>query len=189
MIGYKKSYPSYINKQFKSKKIDAAFISSIKSKNCNCLNLGIVAKNEVDSVLLLPGKQKKDFQSDTSNALAQILGLKGEVIIGDKALKKFYEDKNNSYIDLAKEWKKRYNLPFVFARFCVNKHYGYFKNLSDDFLSKKIYIPQYILKQYANKTDLSVKQIENYLKKISYKLEYREKKSLKLFLKKFSKFF
>jgi len=183
IIGYKQSYPSYINKKFKTKKIDAAFISSIKSRNCRCLDLGIVAKNEVDSVLLLKGNQKNDFQSDTSNALAKVLGLKGEVIIGDKALKKFYEDKNNNYIDLAKAWKEKYNLPFIFARFCVNNHYNYFDNLASKFLIKKIYIPQYILKQYAIKTELTTKQIRIYLKKISYKLDYKEKKSLKLFLK------
>ena len=37
---------------------------------------------------MLPNKKPKDdFQSKTSNALAKVLNLKGEVIIGDKALK------------------------------------------------------------------------------------------------------
>jgi len=55
IITYKKSYPSAINKQFKKRKIDAAFISSVISKKCKCLDIGIVAQKEVLSVLSLKG--------------------------------------------------------------------------------------------------------------------------------------
>ena len=73
-IEYKKSYPSAINKKFHKKKVDAAVISSIASKRCKKpLDMGIVAKGAVDSVLVIPGSYKKDFQSDTSNALAKVL--------------------------------------------------------------------------------------------------------------------
>ena len=181
IINYKKSYPSNINKQFYKNKIDAAFISSIKSYRCKCLDIGIVAKNEVDSVLLVKGDYLKDSQSDTSNVLAKVLKLDGEIIIGDKALYRFYnEDKD--FIDLAQYWKEKYDLPFVFARLCINNHYKYFNKLSNNFLNTKVYIPQYILKQYAKKTNLTVAQIKQYLTKITYKLNYKEKQSLKLFL-------
>ena len=51
IINYKKSYPSSINKKFGSRTIDAAFISSIASKNADSLDIGIVAQKEVLSVL------------------------------------------------------------------------------------------------------------------------------------------
>jgi len=185
IINYKKSYPSKINKQFKKRQIDAAFISSIASKNKSCLDIGIVAKKDVLSVLLIKNKELKyDYQSDTSNALCDILNLKGEVIIGDKALYKYYNNDNNEqYLDLAKLWNEKYNLPFVFARLAFNNHEKYLKKLSKEFLNSNIKIPQYILKKYSKKTNLSTKQIKDYLKKISYQISHKEKKSLKLFFK------
>ena len=114
-IEYKKSYPSAINKKFKQRVVDSAFISSIASRNEKYLDFGIVARNEVLSVLLIPGIEEKDYQSDTSNALSKVLNLKGKVIIGDKALNFYYENPQIEKIDLAKEWQNKYHLPFVFA--------------------------------------------------------------------------
>ena len=94
IIEYKKSYPSFINNKFKKRKVDSAFISSIASRNEKYLDFGIVAQDEVLSVLLIPGIQESDFQSQTSNALALVLDLEGKVIIGDKALKFYHENPN-----------------------------------------------------------------------------------------------
>ncbi len=184
IVNYKKSYPSKINKQFKKRQIDAAFISSIASKKCKCLDIGIVAKNEVLSVLALNnGEYEKDYQSDTSNALAKILDIKGKVLIGDKALDFYHNSQNKDFIDLAKIWNEKYNLPFVFARLCVNKDQRYLAKITKQFLKTKVKIPQYILKQYALRANISTKEIQKYLNKISYKISYKEKQSLKLFLK------
>jgi chorismate dehydratase len=185
IINYKESYPSKINKQFKKKQIDAAFISSIVSKNKSCLDIGIVAKKDVLSVLVLTNeKHSYDYQSDTSNVLCNILGIKGKVMIGDKALSYYYNNKNNkNHVDLALLWNKKYNLPFVFARLSFNKHKAYLQKLTSNFLSSNIKIPQYILIKYSKKTGLTPNQIKDYLKKISYKISHNEKKSLKLFFK------
>jgi len=183
IINYKKSYPSAINKKFKKRQIDAAFISSIASKNVKSLDIGIVAQNEVLSVLALKGKYEKDYQSDTSNALAKVLGIEGKIIIGDKALQLYHNLDDKDFIDLAQQWKEKYNLPFVFARLCYNKNEKFLKDVSTNFLNTKVKIPQYILKQYMNRSGLSAKQIQEYLTKISYKISYKEKKSLKLFFK------
>ena len=187
IINYKKSYPSAINKQFKKRSIDAAFISSVKSKRCRCLDIGIVAKKEVLSVLALKGKFKKDKQSDTSNALAVALDISGEVLIGDKALYYYHNSIDKDFIDLAKAWNDKYNLPFVFARLCFNKQRKYLEKLSKKFLATNVKIPQYILKQYAIKTDITPKQIKQYLTKISYKISYKERLSLKKFFKLINK--
>ncbi len=179
-----KSYPAYINKRYKKRVVHSAFISSVKSKREKSLDLGIVARDEVLSVLALKSENyKKDFQSDTSNALAQILNIKGEVLIGDKALKYYHETKNKDFIDLAKAWQDKYNLPFVFARLCFNKHKKQLENLTKNFDKRKIKIPQYILKQYSKRSGVSQSQILHYLTKIDYEIGYKEKRALKLFFK------
>ena len=183
IIEYKKSYPSFINNQFKKRKVDSAFISSIASRNEKFLDFGIVAKDDVLSVLLIPGSDEKDFQSQTSNALAKVLNLEGKVIIGDKALKFYHENKDIEKIDLAKQWKNKYNLPFVFAVLCFNSNKKALSNLTKNFNKKHIKIPQYILEQYSKRSAVSKNDILEYLKKIDYDLGIKEKRSLKLFLK------
>ena len=182
-IEYKKSYPSAINKKFKKRVVDSAFISSIASRNEKSLDFGIVAKDEVLSVLLISGIQQDDYQSDTSNALAKVLNLKGKVIIGDKALNFYHENKDLTKIDLAKKWKEKYNLPFVFAVLCFNANKKALDKLTKNFNKKHIKIPQYILEKYSIRSNISKKHILEYLEKIHYKLEIKEKRSIKLFLK------
>jgi chorismate dehydratase len=183
-INYKKSFPSKINRDFKRRAIDAAFISSIESKrgNFRSLDIGIIAKGEIQSVILKEGVFKPDSHSATSNQLAHVLKLNGEVIIGDKALKAYLQTPHE-YIDLAKEWKKRTNLPFVFARLCVNRNYSYYNNLSKNFLKTKIRIPQYIKKKYIYSRQIDGKDIDNYLSLVSYNIDKNAKQSLKKFLK------
>jgi len=183
IINYKKSYPAYINKQFRKRKIDAGFISSIISKRCKCSDIGIVTTNEVMSVLALKGLYKEDIESASSNILAKVLGIDGKIIIGDKALQYYYAHENKNFIDLAKKWKEEYNLPFVFARFCFQKDNKYFLSLAKEFSISKVKIPQYILDKYAKRSGLTKRQILNYLDKITYNIGHKEKKSLKLFWK------
>lgn len=180
-LNYKKNIPSQINKALKNRKIDAGFISSIKSKKCKCTNLGIISYKEVYSVLLLEGKEEKDPASATSNSLAKVLNLKGKVLIGDEALKYYLEGKNA--IDLSRVWFDKYNLPFVFARLCYIKNDKYIETLAKAFIHKNIKIPQYILKKEAKKREISVKDLQCYLKHISYNLDYKSKKALRLFLR------
>jgi len=177
----KNGYPAQINKLFLKRKVEAGFISSIKSKNQKCLNAGIVANKKVMSVLICPGENKEDKESNTSNILAKVLNEKGEVVIGDKALQRFY--KNNNCKDMAALWYKKYKLPFVFALFCINSNNKEFKKIINKFLKKRIKVPQYILKSEAKRLGLSPKHIQEYLNQIYYKIGYKEKKALKLFLK------
>jgi len=184
-INYHKDFPSNINKRFKQRKIDAAFISSIESKRGNFyrLDIGIVANGKIKSVLVKRDSRfKEDSHSATSNILAKKLNIDGEVIIGDKALRRYCKDPK-SYIDLANEWEKRYKLPFVFARLCVNKNYKFYKRLSSRFLSKSIKIPHYIIKRYSKTRDIPISEIKSYLKLVSYKLSTKELNSLKRFLR------
>jgi chorismate dehydratase len=181
---YKKSFPSHINKQFKRRRVDGAFISSIESKNKRTLPLGIVAKKHVTSVLVKKNTtSSNDPHSATSNVLAKVLKIEGEIYIGDNALKLYLENPDG-YIDLAKEWNDRYMLPFVFAVLSINSHFKTYKKLSDNFKNNRIKIPQYILKKYASERNIPPKEILKYLSLISYEIGSKERRGLNLFLKK-----
>ncbi|WP_419774129.1 MqnA/MqnD/SBP family protein [Halarcobacter sp.] len=182
IIEYKKSYPSVINKKFKKRKVDSAFISSIASRGEKRLDFGIIARADVQSVILIPGEEKEDYQSETSNALAKVLDLKGKVLIGDKALKYFHDSEDKNFIDLALAWQDKYNLPFVFATLCFNKNERYLKKVTKRFNKRKIYIPQYILETYSKRSGISKEAILEYLKRIDYDIGIKEKRAIKKFL-------
>ncbi|BCD68767.1 MqnA/MqnD/SBP family protein [Nitratiruptor sp. YY09-18] len=176
-LEFYKGVPSHVNRLYKKRRVEAAVISSIFSRNQKCSRLGIVANKKVLSVLICPGEDMPDSDSNTSNILAHILGVQGRVLIGDKALLH-----QGDCQDLATLWYKRYKLPFVFARFCYRcKDYRY-KRLSNKFLHSHIKIPHYILKRYAKRSGLSIKQIRTYLEFIHYTIGKKEELALKKFL-------
>jgi len=177
---YKRGVPAVINRAFHARRVDAAFISSISASRSSCVNLGIVAKKEVKSVLLIPNKEyKKDNASASSNVLAQILGLEGEVIIGDRALR--YALNNDDYTDLAQEWYRRYKLPFVFALLCYHKDKKAYKKIEREFLKKEVKIPHYLLKKAGRRVGVHEKEILEYLQLISYKVDREAKRGLQKF--------
>lgn len=183
IMQYKKGVPATINKKFLSRRVDAAFISSISAKKHKHVGLGIIAKKEVLSVIVIPNENNiKDSESASSNVLANILGVEGKVLIGDKALKHYLQ--NKPFTDLAKVWSDSFKLPFVFALLCFHKDKKKYDNIEKKFLKQKIKIPQYILKEASLRTDISSQDILNYLSYISYDLDYKAKKGLKLFYKK-----
>jgi len=177
---YKRGVPAQVNKKFLSRRVDAAFISSISAKKYPHVELGIVAKKDVKSVLVIPSKKSKsDLESASSNVLARILDVKGEVIIGDKALR--YYLLNKPYIDLAGEWNRQYGSSFVFALLCYHKDKKLYKKIEQQFLKSRVKIPRYILKQASFKTSVKEKDILDYLEVISYNLDAKAKLGLKKF--------
>ena len=177
---YKSGVPSQINEKFISHRVDAAFISSISARKYKHVGLGIIAKKEVLSVIVVPSEfNEKDQESASSNILAKVLNIQGKVLIGDKALK--YSLSSSPYIDLAKEWNKKYKLPFVFALLCYHKKEKLFTSIQRKFLSKKVKVPQYILKKAAIRTGIDEKEILIYLDYISYDLDTKARLGLKKF--------
>ncbi|WP_345992775.1 MqnA/MqnD/SBP family protein [Sulfurimonas sp. HSL-1716] len=177
---YKKNVPAKINVLFERRRVDAAFISSIKAKKYKYAKLGIIAKKEVLSVLVIPQDEyKKDTASATSNLLANILGIKGEVLIGDRALE--YYLSGGPHIDLAKTWNDKHHLPFVFALLSYRNHGSRIKKIEKHFSKAKVRIPGYILQKASKKTGISQKDILSYLKKISYNLDKKASLGLKKF--------
>jgi chorismate dehydratase len=182
MLRWRRAVPSAINRQFSKGKIHAAFISSIVSRRHRCTDLGIVADGPVYSVFAIPGEPSADHESATSNTLADIMYLRGKIIIGDKALR--YYIKGGEGTDLAAEWKRQTGLPFVFARLCHNRHGKKIRKVEREFGSRKWKIPRYILKREANRKGISPSQLRWYLDHIGYRIGWKERKALKLFLKK-----
>jgi chorismate dehydratase len=182
MLRWKRAVPSAVNRAFQRGRIDAAFISSITSRRCRCTDLGIVADGPVLSVFLLPGVSRPDRESASSNILAQVLGLEGEVLIGDKALR--HHLAGGGGIDLAQEWKERTGLPFVFARLCHRKKGKKIRKIAKEFGSREWKIPRYLLEKAAREKGITPSQLHRYLEHIDYRMGWREKKALKLFLKK-----
>ena len=179
-MNYYSGVPAEINKKFISRRVDAAFISSISAKKYANVGLGIIAKKEVLSVLVVPNSQdENDKESASSNLLATILNVHGKVLIGDKALK--YHLSGEEYIDLAKLWNQRYNLPFVFALLCYHKDKKVYNKIHTEFLKKRVRIPQYLLQKASQRTGISPKEILNYLSYISYDLDKKSKLGLKKF--------
>ena len=178
---YKKGVPSKINTEYAARRVDAAFISSIKAQKESYVDLGIIAKKEVLSVLLLPSDTyQEDKESASSNVLAKVLGLQGEVLIGDKALRHYLSGDENA-VDLAKAWHDKYKLPFVFALLCYHQHDKEIKKLARTFKNTSHKIPQYQLINASKRTGISTKAIQHYLTFISYELDTKAKAGLRKF--------
>jgi chorismate dehydratase len=177
IMEYRRGVPSEINRLFRKRRVDYAFISSIASGGYRCSNLGIIAPREVQSVLLIEGEESRDSDSETSNRLAEVLKLKGRVIIGDKALR--YHLKGGKALDLAEEWYNKQGLPFVFAKLCYHKNHQFMEKLSRDF--KRPHIPRYILKRASESSSVKITDILGYLDKIEYRCSPKSRKSLQKF--------
>lgn len=182
-LRFHRGVPSSINEMFQKRRVDAAFVSSILARKFRHVDLGIVAKQRVKSVIVVPhAKNQKDSDSQSSNLLADILKVDGKVLIGDKALKEYLLGKE--HVDLAALWREKYNLPFVFATLCYHKDQRRYKKMKTLFLKNRVKLPQYILKDTVRKSEFSQEEIQDYLSGISYEIDTKAKRSLKLFHKK-----
>ncbi len=135
----KKTYPSKLNESFLFRRIDAGFISSIAGYqfSLHSHSLGIVAYKEVLSVLVVDTKNAFDKESASSNALSQALGLKGEVLIGNKALQFYYSNPKKDFIDLAALWYEKKTLAVCFWAFVLLPKQGFLQALVFSFQTSK----------------------------------------------------
>lgn len=178
-LNHYKNYPAKLNKEFLFRRIDAGFISSIAGAKARKTNSGIVAYGAVWSVIVIPKATKSDYQSASSNALARILGVEGEVLIGDRALR--YKLSGGKYVDLGQKWWEKYHLPFVFGLLCFNKNESFYKAISAKFNATRVKIPQYLLENYAKDSGVAKCDILEYLTRIHYKITPKGKIALSRF--------
>ncbi|MCI5968523.1 MqnA/MqnD/SBP family protein [Helicobacter sp.] len=180
----KKSYPAHLNREFLFGRIDAGFLSSItalraQKEKFHITNVGIIARKKVISVICLPKEQGEDYQSATSNALLKVLGLQGRVLIGDRALVEVLQQEQDyrkngkeiMYLDMGEKWVQREHLPFVFGRLCVRENRAFYTKLMCAFVKKNVKIPYFMLKNAESKSGVKSKEIRNYLKVLSYKID------------------
>ena len=178
-----RSYPAKINQLFLTRRVHAGFVSSIITQKQYKHNLGIVAYKKVQSVLIKRQNAHEicaDPHSQTSNILANVLSLKGEVIIGDRALR---APNQNEYEDLAMLWHQKHKLPFVFAVFCSNDYHSLYQKIAKQFLKNQPKIPQYILARYAKQSQITPKAIRSYLRNIHYRIDIKEHRALYKFFR------
>lgn len=178
-LNHHKSYPAKLNKEFLFKRIDAGFISSIAGMKHPKTQSGIISYGEVWSVIVIPNATKSDYQSASSNALAEILKIRGEVLIGDRALRHKLSGKD--YIDLGQKWFEKYRTPFIFGVLCFSKNKDFYSRISKHFNAKNTKIPQYLLAKYAIDSHIKKSDITAYLKKIHYKITPKSQCGLKRF--------
>ena len=182
----KKSYPAKLNQDFLFGRIDAGFISSIAGYDSHYAHRacpsGIIAKGAVWSVIVKKGSGF-DYQSDTSNALSQILGLQGEVLIGDRAL--VFKRSGGEFEDMGEKWWECTGLPFVFGRLCFRAHGELIGRISRMFnkryATKRKKIPHYMLAAAARRSGLEPWYILEYLEHIFYAMGSKEKHGLERF--------
>jgi len=180
MLRHGSGVPSAVNRAYRRRKIDAAFISSIRARRERHLGLGIIADGAVQSVLVVPSEAPAgDRASETSNVLAALLGLEGRVLIGDPALRAFLG--GIDAVDLAAAWKERTGLPFVFGLLCYQGSFTQMERLGRAFERHPKKIPQYLLKHAAGRTGVAPGEILDYLTHIHYRLDHRAKRGLERF--------
>ena len=80
-------------------------------KNIKSSQIKSIINHKKSYPSLINKQYEKDSESSTSNILAQVLNLEGKIIIGDKALNHFHNCQDKDFIDLAKAWNEKYNLP------------------------------------------------------------------------------
>lgn len=179
----KKSYPARLNKDFLMRRIDAGFISSIAGyypmRKNQVTKAGIISKGAVWSVIALPKANKDDYQSASSNALAKVLGINGEILIGDKAL--CYKLQGGRCVDLGEKWWEKHHLGFCFGRLCFNKNARFYTHLAKSFVRTRIKIPYYILQDKSAQSGVKQKDILAYLEHIHYCIGKKEELALRRF--------
>ena len=142
----------------------------------------ISAKASVKTLASSPHSPKiprKDYQSDTSNILCEVLGLRGSVLIGDRALQ--YRFSGEEAIDMGQQWWDRYRLPFVFGRLCYNNHAALYAKLAKAFTRRRVKIPYYILQARALESKIPRDYIKEYLTHIHYSIGVKERLGLDRF--------
>lgn len=126
-----------------------------------------------------PQSVKKDYQSDTSNILGEVLGLRGSVLIGDRALA--FRFSGGQAVDMGQCWWDRHGLPFVFGRLCYNSHAALYTKLAQAFTKKRVKIPRYILRERARESKIPSSYIRDYLTHIHYAIGAKERASIDRF--------
>ena len=184
-------------------------------------NFGIASEGSVQSVLFLsqiPFEQftsthtiKLTRESMTSiNLLGLLFGYQhgfdnlprkardeddydGELLIGDRALERLQGGKDNYVMDLSSAWTRRQQLPFVFARWVVNKSVSVkfcaeLKQWLRSFVTNEADLQQIAAEREAQQFRMTSEYAMNYLHGIKTTIGEREREGQALFLAELQKY-
>jgi chorismate dehydratase len=216
-LNFVKGVPSVLNKMIREGGLDIAPCSSIEfGKNSESYkiipNISISCISDVKSVMLysnLPVEKlnnKKIFltgESSTSIVLFKILTAyfyninvnftnnqkdsSAAVLIGDKALYHYYNDKYPYKYDLGRAWYEMTSLPFVFGLWIINTNLKINEDELNRFIKKLLDIKQdskknlaALIEHYSFK-GLTPYQIIDYWETINYDLTDEHIQGLNLF--------
>ena len=184
-------------------------------------NFGIASEGPVQSVLFLSQIPFEAFTSIhtiklTSESMTSInlLGLlfgyqhgfdnlprrardqdeyEGELLIGDRALERLQGGKADYVMDLSAAWTRRQQLPFVFARWVVNKNASVkfctdLKQWLKSFVNNEAGLQQAAAEREAQQFRMTSEYAMNYLQGIKTTIGEREREGQALFLAELQKY-
>jgi chorismate dehydratase len=157
--------------------------SDVPLQNIKTIFLDYQSRTSVELLKILVKEHWKlnvEFKIAEEDYISRIKETTAGLIIGDRALE---QRKNFAHIyDLAEEWKRFTQLPFVFAAWVSNKQ------LPDDFIdafNKANRFGLENLNKVIENTPYSIYDLHKYYtKNISYILDSNKRKGMELFLEK-----
>ncbi|RLD77334.1 MAG: ABC transporter substrate-binding protein [Bacteroidetes bacterium] len=159
-------------------------LSDVPLNEIKSIYLDYQSKTSVNLIRILAKKYWKinpDWKKTTKGYEKKIKGNNAGLIIGDRT---FHLEKNYKYVfDLAEEWEKFTELPFVFAAWVSNKPID--KKFVKEFNKALLYglenIEQVVSEFYAAFPDCKIDMHKYFTQYISYELDNAKKQAMKLF--------
>ncbi len=116
----------------------------------------------------------------------------GELLIGDSALARMHNGQDLYVMDLSEQWIKYQNLPFVFARWVINKDAPVelqhdLKKWLSAFVENETELKSIAAEQETKNSIMSFQQAIDYLERIKTSIGIREKKGQELYLSELKK--
>jgi len=120
------------------------------------------------------------------------MNFDGELLIGDRALDRWQNRQDLYVMDLSSQWTRQQQLPFVFARWVINKDApeklrGELKQWLTTFVENEIELHRMTAEREAQQFKMTSEQILDYLKGIKTEIGKREKEGQSLFLSEWKK--
>jgi len=161
-------------------------LSDVPLNEIKSIYLDYQSKTSVNLIRILAKKYWKinpDWENTVKGYENKIKGRNAGLIIGDRT---FHLEKKYKYVyDLAEEWEKFSQLPFVFAAWVSNKPVDkeFIKEFNKALLFGLENIEQVVLEFYSAFPGCKIDMHKYFTQYISYKLDNNKKQAMELFFK------
>ena len=169
------------------------FLSRIPFKNFTSTNTIKLSSHSVTSINLLGllfGYQH-GFDSLPQISNEQVV-FDGELLIGDRALERWQNRQDFYVMDLSRQWTRHQQLPFVFARWVINKDApeelrNQLKQWLTTFVENETELHRITAEREAHQFRMTYEQVMDYLRGIRTAIGEREQAGQILFLSELKK--